>query len=62
MDYENVTCKTGANRPSKDSAVRTPVPVTMKTRKGIDDDHMTFLDAGRIAVEEGVSAIALHQV
>src|SRR5512132_3995952 len=31
VDYENVTCRTGANRPSKDSAVRTPVPVTMKT-------------------------------
>ena len=36
------------------------LPVTMKMRKGIDDDHMTFLDAGRIAVEEGVTAIALH--
>lgn len=36
------------------------LPVTMKMRKGIDDDHLTFLDAGRIAVEEGVSAIALH--
>lgn len=29
------------------------LPVTMKMRKGIDDDHMTYLDAGRIAVEEG---------
>ena len=29
-------------------------------RKGIDDDHMTYLDAGRIAVEEGITAIALH--
>ncbi len=36
------------------------VPVTMKTRKGIDDDHLTFLDAGRIAQESGVAAIALH--
>jgi len=36
------------------------VPVTMKTRKGIDDDHLTFLDAGRIAQETGVAAIALH--
>ncbi|HLN78811.1 MAG TPA: tRNA dihydrouridine synthase DusB [Nocardioidaceae bacterium] len=36
------------------------VPVTMKTRKGIDDDHLTFLDAGRIAEETGVAAIALH--
>jgi nifR3 family TIM-barrel protein len=36
------------------------VPVTMKTRKGIDADHLTFLDAGRIAQETGVAAIALH--
>ncbi|WP_374999668.1 tRNA dihydrouridine synthase DusB [Aeromicrobium sp. CTD01-1L150] len=36
------------------------VPVTMKTRKGIDDDHLTFLDAGRIAQEAGCAAIALH--
>ena len=37
-----------------------PVPVTMKMRKGIDDDHLTYLDAGRIAEDEGVTAVALH--
>src|SRR6476619_7406314 len=36
------------------------VPVTMKTRKGIDEDHLTDLDAGRIAQESGCAAIALH--
>ena len=36
------------------------VPVTMKTRKGIDEDHLTFLDAGRIAQDTGCAAIALH--
>jgi nifR3 family TIM-barrel protein len=36
------------------------VPVTIKTRIGIDDDHQTFLDAGRIAEESGCAAIALH--
>nr|WP_184980823.1 tRNA dihydrouridine synthase DusB [Sphaerisporangium rubeum] len=36
------------------------LPVTMKMRKGIDDDHLTYLAAGRIAVEEGLSAITLH--
>lgn len=36
------------------------VPVTIKTRVGIDEDHHTFLDAGRIAEEEGAAAIALH--
>ncbi len=36
------------------------VPVTMKTRKGLDDEHLTYLDAGRIAQESGCVAIALH--
>ena len=36
------------------------IPVTCKTRKGIDDDHPTYLDAGRIAEQSGISAIALH--
>lgn len=47
-----------------ESAVRATerydVPVTMKTRKGIDEDHLTYLDAGRIAQESGCAAIALH--
>src|SRR4051812_18958391 len=42
------------------AAERYDVPVTMKTRKGIDPDHLTYLDAGRIAEECGVAAIALH--
>jgi nifR3 family TIM-barrel protein len=37
-----------------------PLPVTMKMRMGIDDDHQTYLDAGRIAEESGVAAVALH--
>jgi nifR3 family TIM-barrel protein len=36
------------------------VPVTVKMRKGVDDDHLTFLDAGRAAEQEGVAAISLH--
>ena len=36
------------------------VPVTMKTRKGIDDEHLTFLDSGHIAEDAGCAAIALH--
>jgi nifR3 family TIM-barrel protein len=36
------------------------VPVTMKTRVGIDDAHQTYLDAGTIAEEEGCASIALH--
>lgn len=37
-----------------------PIPVTVKMRKGIDDDHLTYLDAGRIAEDAGVAAVALH--
>ncbi len=36
------------------------VPVTVKTRKGIDAEHLTYLDAGRIAEDAGCAAIALH--
>ncbi|MET0998412.1 MAG: tRNA-dihydrouridine synthase, partial [Marmoricola sp.] len=35
-------------------------PVPKVTRKGIDEDHLTYLDAGRIAQEAGAAAIALH--
>lgn len=41
-------------------AARGRVPVTVKFRMGIDDHHLTHLDAGRIAEEEGAAAIALH--
>ena len=41
-------------------AARYDVPVTVKMRKGIDSDHLTFLEAGRIAEGEGVAAVALH--
>ncbi|MBW2426695.1 MAG: tRNA dihydrouridine synthase DusB [Deltaproteobacteria bacterium] len=36
------------------------VPVTIKFRMGIDDDWLTFLEAGRIAEAEGCRAVALH--
>ncbi|MBP3089202.1 tRNA dihydrouridine synthase DusB [Corynebacterium sp. sy017] len=38
----------------------TDIPVTVKFRVGIDEEHKTHLDAGRIAVEEGAAAVALH--
>ena len=38
----------------------TDIPVTVKFRVGIDDEYHTHLDAGRIAVEEGAAAVALH--
>lgn len=36
------------------------VPVTIKTRMGIDRDHLTYRDAGRIAEDTGCAAVALH--
>lgn len=38
----------------------TQIPVTVKFRIGIDDEHHTHLDAGRIAEGEGAAAVALH--
>jgi len=44
------------------SAVRAAgsIPVTVKMRKGIDSNHLTFLDAGKAARDAGVAAVALH--
>jgi nifR3 family TIM-barrel protein len=36
------------------------LPVTVKMRVGIDPQHETYLEAGRIAEDEGVAAVALH--
>ena len=36
------------------------VPLTVKMRKGIDSDHLTYLEAGRAAEGAGVASIALH--
>ena len=36
------------------------VPVTVKMRKGVDDDHLTFVQAGLTAEAEGVAAVSLH--
>ncbi|MCG2802228.1 MAG: tRNA dihydrouridine synthase DusB [Cellulomonas sp.] len=36
------------------------VPVTVKMRKGVDDDHLTYVEAGLRAQDCGVAAVALH--
>jgi nifR3 family TIM-barrel protein len=36
------------------------VPVTVKLRIGVDERHVTAVDAGRIAEDEGAAAVALH--
>jgi len=45
---------TGAVRAAGD------IPLTIKMRKGIDADHLTYLEAGRIGEDAGVASIALH--
>ena len=36
------------------------VPVSIKMRMGIDDDHLTYLEAGRTAARAGVAWVSLH--
>ena len=50
----------GIVRSAVTEASRKGVPVTVKMRVGIDADHITYLDAARIAEAEGVAAVALH--
>lgn len=54
--------KTGLFREIVEAAVGAAgaVPVTVKMRKGIDSEHLTYLEAARAAEGAGVSAIALH--
>ena len=54
--------KTSLFRAIVEGAVRAAgdVPVTVKMRKGIDADHLTYLEAARAAEGAGVASIALH--
>jgi nifR3 family TIM-barrel protein len=36
------------------------IPLTVKMRKGIDADHLTYIEAGKAARDAGVAAVALH--
>ena len=36
------------------------VGVSVKMRVGVDDEHVTYLEAGRTAAQEGVAWVALH--
>jgi nifR3 family TIM-barrel protein len=36
------------------------IPVTVKVRKGLTDEVLTYRDSGRVAEEEGAAAIGLH--
>ncbi|MGD8150054.1 tRNA dihydrouridine synthase DusB [Ornithinimicrobium sp. Y1694] len=50
----------GIVRAAVREATPAEIPVTVKMRVGIDADHETFLEAGRIAEQEGAAAVALH--
>ncbi|GAA4264947.1 tRNA dihydrouridine synthase DusB [Frondihabitans peucedani] len=54
--------KLGLFREIVERAVRAAgdIPLTVKMRKGIDSDHLTYLEAGKAAEGAGVASIALH--
>nr|WP_244615662.1 tRNA dihydrouridine synthase DusB [Stackebrandtia albiflava] len=43
-----------------EAAAPSGIPVTVKMRKGIDDDHLTFVEAGLRAQDAGATWVALH--
>ncbi len=47
-------------RAAVDAGDRYGVPVTVKTRIGIDEDHTTYLDSARLAADAGAAAVCLH--
>jgi nifR3 family TIM-barrel protein len=47
-------------RAAVEAAAPAGVPVTVKMRKGIDDDHLTYVEAGLAAQDAGVAWVALH--
>ncbi len=48
-----------ANKVTSELGVK-KVPVTVKMRMGIDDEHLTYIEAGKIAAKAGVTWVALH--
>jgi nifR3 family TIM-barrel protein len=47
-------------RAAVEAAAPAGIPITVKMRKGIDDDHLTYVEAGLAAQDAGVAAVALH--
>lgn len=47
-------------RAAVDAASPAGVPVTVKMRKGIDDNHVTYIEAGLLAQDAGAAWVALH--
>ncbi len=55
-----VQAAVGAARVASRQRRISPVPVSVKLRLGIDGDHLTFRDAGRLAAGAGVAWVTLH--
>ena len=55
MTFGEIT-EEGVRRAHRDREV----PVTIKMRVGIDEEHETYLDAARMARDAGIAALALH--
>jgi nifR3 family TIM-barrel protein len=47
-------------RQAAEAAAEFGIPLTVKMRKGIDEDHLTYVEAGLTAQDAGVAAVALH--
>ena len=45
---------------AKKACAGAPIAITAKIRTGIDEDHKTYLEAGKIAQEEGADGVILH--
>lgn len=43
-----------------EEAAKGDVPLTIKMRKGIDEDHLTYLESAKIARDHGAAAVTLH--
>ncbi|MGP9781701.1 tRNA dihydrouridine synthase DusB [Glutamicibacter sp. AOP12-B1-11] len=41
-------------------AAKGEVPLTIKMRKGIDEDHLTYIESAKIARDHGAAAVTLH--
>jgi len=41
-------------------AAAAEIPVTIKFRMGIDEEHLNFLESGRIAEDQGCAGVTLH--
>ncbi len=48
-----------SNKVTKELNLKT-VPITVKMRMGIDEEHLTYIDAAKTAVDVGITWIALH--